>query len=124
MGDVGTRSRAHRARSAGSVAGNSGRMNTKMVAEAGLSPQRTVEEGSEAIIHLATSRELEAVSRRVFDGGVPVLNRWSAAAAEAHVPIFASPDWHPLHHLSFTESGESGRSTACRTALVLASIRS
>jgi nicotinamidase/pyrazinamidase len=39
------------------------------------------------------------------DEVVPVLNRWIAAAADAHVPVFASRDWHPLHHLSFTESG-------------------
>jgi nicotinamidase/pyrazinamidase len=39
------------------------------------------------------------------DEVVPVLNRWVAAAAEARIPIFASRDWHPLHHLSFGESG-------------------
>jgi nicotinamidase/pyrazinamidase len=36
---------------------------------------------------------------------VPVLNRWIAAAINARVPIFASRDWHPRHHLSFVESG-------------------
>jgi nicotinamidase/pyrazinamidase len=43
-----------------------------------------------------------------IDGGdavVPVLNRWLAAAVDAHVPTFASRDWHPRHHLSFVESG-------------------
>jgi nicotinamidase/pyrazinamidase len=39
------------------------------------------------------------------DEVVPVLNRWIAAAADAQVPIFASRDWHPRNHLSFTESG-------------------
>jgi nicotinamidase/pyrazinamidase len=39
------------------------------------------------------------------DEVVPVVNRWMAAAAEAQIPICASRDWHPLHHLSFTESG-------------------
>jgi nicotinamidase/pyrazinamidase len=39
------------------------------------------------------------------DEVVPVLNRWIDAAAEAQIPICASRDWHPLHHLSFTESG-------------------
>jgi nicotinamidase/pyrazinamidase len=39
------------------------------------------------------------------DEVVPVLNRWMAAAIEAQIPIYASRDWHPLHHLSFTESG-------------------
>jgi nicotinamidase/pyrazinamidase len=39
------------------------------------------------------------------DAVVPVLNRWIAAAVDAHVPIFASRDWHPAGHLSFKESG-------------------
>ena len=39
------------------------------------------------------------------DAIVPVLNRWIRAADEAHVPIVVSRDWHPAHHLSFTESG-------------------
>jgi nicotinamidase-related amidase len=39
------------------------------------------------------------------DEVVPVLSRWIAAAAEAQIPICASRDWHPLHHLSFVESG-------------------
>lgn len=39
------------------------------------------------------------------DAVVPVLNRWMAAAVDAGVPVYASRDWHPLHHLSFTESG-------------------
>lgn len=43
-----------------------------------------------------------------IDGGdevVPVLNRWIAAAESVGVPVYASRDWHPLHHLSFTEAG-------------------
>jgi nicotinamidase/pyrazinamidase len=39
------------------------------------------------------------------DEVVPVLNRWVAAAAQAQIPIYASRDWHPRHHLSFKESG-------------------
>jgi nicotinamidase/pyrazinamidase len=39
------------------------------------------------------------------DAVVPVLNRWIAAARDAGVPVFASRDWHPRHHLSFAESG-------------------
>ena len=34
-----------------------------------------------------------------------VLNRWIGAAVDVGVPVYASRDWHPLHHLSFTESG-------------------
>jgi nicotinamidase/pyrazinamidase len=43
-----------------------------------------------------------------IDGGdrvVPVLNRWIAAASKVNVPVFASRDWHPRHHLSFVEAG-------------------
>jgi len=39
------------------------------------------------------------------DAVVPVLNRWIAAALDAHVPIYASRDWHPAGHRSFKESG-------------------
>ena len=39
------------------------------------------------------------------DAVVPVLNRWIDAAVAAKIPIYASRDWHPAHHLSFVESG-------------------
>lgn len=43
-------------------------MNTKMVTEAGLRPHSTLEEGAEAILHVATSPELEGISGRFFEG--------------------------------------------------------
>jgi nicotinamidase/pyrazinamidase len=46
-----------------------------------------------------------AVSVEHGDEVVPVLNRWIAGATDAQIPILASRDWHPRHHLSFTESG-------------------
>lgn len=36
---------------------------------------------------------------------VPVLNAWIAAAQGKDVPIYASRDWHPAGHMSFSESG-------------------
>ena len=36
---------------------------------------------------------------------IPVLNRWIEQAVQADVPVFASRDWHPKDHLSFTASG-------------------
>jgi len=39
------------------------------------------------------------------DAVVPVLNRWIAAATDLGLPVFASRDWHPRHHLSFQEAG-------------------
>jgi NAD(P)-dependent dehydrogenase (short-subunit alcohol dehydrogenase family) len=54
-------------------------MNTKMVAEAGFRPRTTVEEGAEAISHLATSPQLEGASGQFFDG-----KRASRAHREAY----------------------------------------
>jgi nicotinamidase/pyrazinamidase len=39
------------------------------------------------------------------DKVVPILSRWIAAAVAKGVPIYASRDWHPLGHISFTERG-------------------
>jgi nicotinamidase/pyrazinamidase len=39
------------------------------------------------------------------DRVVAPLNRWTAAAAAAGVPVYASRDWHPLHHPSFVSHG-------------------
>lgn len=39
------------------------------------------------------------------DGVVPVLNRYIALAREKHIPIFASRDWHPPNHCSFSSRG-------------------
>lgn len=36
---------------------------------------------------------------------VPVLNRWIDAAWQQNVPIYASRDWHPPGHVSFSERG-------------------
>ena len=43
-------------------------MNTRMVTEAGMQPQHTVEDGADAILHLATASELEGTSGAFFDG--------------------------------------------------------
>jgi nicotinamidase/pyrazinamidase len=39
------------------------------------------------------------------DRVVPVLNRWIEAAVAQGIPVYASRDWHPAHHLSFAERG-------------------
>jgi nicotinamidase/pyrazinamidase len=39
------------------------------------------------------------------DAVVPVLNRYIAAARAKDVPIYASRDWHPQNHCSFTPCG-------------------
>lgn len=46
-----------------------------------------------------------ALPVRDGDRLVPILNRWMAAFAQAHCPVFASRDWHPPHHVSFRERG-------------------
>ncbi len=39
------------------------------------------------------------------DAVITVLNDWIQAAVAASVPIYASRDWHPEDHVSFTERG-------------------
>jgi nicotinamidase-related amidase len=39
------------------------------------------------------------------DDVVPALNRYSAVFRTSGLPIFASRDWHPSNHCSFTEQG-------------------
>src|SRR5207237_10586686 len=39
------------------------------------------------------------------DAIVPVLNRWIAEAEACRAPVFASRDWHPENHISFTQRG-------------------
>jgi nicotinamidase/pyrazinamidase len=39
------------------------------------------------------------------DRVVPVLNEWIEAAASAGIPVYASRDWHPRGHPSFTTEG-------------------
>jgi nicotinamidase/pyrazinamidase len=39
------------------------------------------------------------------DQVVPVLNGWIAAARARGLPVYASRDWHPRCHLSFTAQG-------------------
>ena len=36
---------------------------------------------------------------------VPILNQWIAEAEARGIPVFASRDWHPRHHISFKEQG-------------------
>lgn len=36
---------------------------------------------------------------------IPILNGWIKATREKGYPIYASRDWHPLHHMSFKEQG-------------------
>ena len=39
------------------------------------------------------------------DAVVPVLNAYLAAARQAHLPVYASRDWHPPDHCSFRAHG-------------------
>jgi hypothetical protein len=57
-------------------------MNTKMVSDAGIQPLTSVEQGADAILHLALSPDLEGVSGRFFDG-----MRESRALDDAYDPL-------------------------------------
>jgi nicotinamidase/pyrazinamidase len=39
------------------------------------------------------------------DAVIPVLNAWTAAAADRGIPVYASRDWHPQGHVSFQSEG-------------------
>ncbi len=39
------------------------------------------------------------------DAVVPVLNRWIEAARQGGAKVYASRDWHPTNHISFTARG-------------------
>lgn len=43
-----------------------------------------------------------------IEGGdriIPVMNPWIEAAKKKGLPIYASRDWHPVRHVSFSEQG-------------------
>jgi NAD(P)-dependent dehydrogenase (short-subunit alcohol dehydrogenase family) len=78
-------------------------MNTKMVAEAGYRPRSAVEEGAEAIFHLATSPELDGVSGRFFDGRREV---------RAHPAAYDARDRRRLRELALALTGQSADVTS------------
>jgi nicotinamidase/pyrazinamidase len=39
------------------------------------------------------------------DDVIPVCNMWAAAARKKGLPVYASRDWHPMDHISFTDQG-------------------
>ena len=70
-------------------------------------PRRVLDDG-DALLIVDVQLDFCPGGALPIEGGhevVPVLNRWIAAADDADVPVFASRDWHPRHHLSFSESG-------------------
>jgi NAD(P)-dependent dehydrogenase (short-subunit alcohol dehydrogenase family) len=58
-------------------------MNTNMVIESGYLPTSSVEEGADAILHLATSAELEGKTGLYFDGQRPARANAQAYEGEA-----------------------------------------
>jgi nicotinamidase/pyrazinamidase len=46
-----------------------------------------------------------ALGVREGDQVVPILNRWIDEAQRHNIPIFATRDWHPAGHVSFSERG-------------------
>ena len=70
-------------------------------------PLNTLRAG-DALVVVDVQRDFCAGGALAIDAGdevVPELNRWIAAAEAAHVPIYASRDWHPTRHPSFTAFG-------------------
>lgn len=71
--------------------------------------------GPEAALQPGDSLILVDIQRDFCPGGalpiergdqvVPVLNAWIERARQIEIPIFASRDWHPPDHLSFSQRG-------------------
>jgi NAD(P)-dependent dehydrogenase (short-subunit alcohol dehydrogenase family) len=73
-------------------------LDTKMVLQAGLRPQSSVDEGADAIFHLATSPALDAVSGRFFDG---------RREARAHPTAYDSRKRQRVRELALELTGQS-----------------
>jgi NAD(P)-dependent dehydrogenase (short-subunit alcohol dehydrogenase family) len=71
-------------------------MNTKMVSQAGIAPRTSVEQGADAIVHLATSHELGNLSGRFLDG---------RREAEAHPDAYDAHIRQRLRRLSVESTG-------------------
>jgi nicotinamidase/pyrazinamidase len=70
-------------------------------------PRNTLRKG-DALVIVDVQRDFcrgGALAIARGDEVVPVLNRWIEGARSAGVPIYASRDWHPNRHPSFTEFG-------------------
>jgi nicotinamidase/pyrazinamidase len=46
-----------------------------------------------------------ALAVKKGDEVVPILNRWIEQAGGLGITVYASRDWHPVHHISFKERG-------------------
>jgi nicotinamidase/pyrazinamidase len=46
-----------------------------------------------------------ALAVKKGDEVVPILNRWIEQAGRLGITVYASRDWHPVHHISFKERG-------------------
>ncbi len=71
------------------------------------SPQQTLRDGDALLIVDVQCDFCPGGALPVPDGDavVSVLNRWLAAARGLGIPVYASRDWHPAGHMSFTERG-------------------
>ncbi|MGM0525780.1 MAG: isochorismatase family protein [Pseudomonadota bacterium] len=67
----------------------------------------TFEQG-DALIVVDVQNDFCPGGKLALDEGdevVPIINAMMAQAKQAGIPIFASRDWHPRHHVSFDERG-------------------
>lgn len=69
-----------------------------------MAPATTLRPG-DALIVVDVQNDFLPGGALAVSGGdevVPVLNRFLARFAHDHLPIFATRDWHPINHCSFT----------------------
>lgn len=72
-----------------------------------MEPREMLEQG-DALLLVDVQNDFCPGGSLAVEGGdeiVAVLNRWIAAAHDKGIPIVASRDWHPVHHISFSEQG-------------------
>jgi len=71
------------------------------------SPEELLQEGDGLLLVDVQTDFCPGGALPIPDGDlvVPVLNQWTAAAQKRRVPVYASRDYHPLRHPSFSAQG-------------------
>jgi nicotinamidase/pyrazinamidase len=65
-------------------------------------------QGGDGLLLVDIQKDFCPAGALAIEGGdkiVPVLNAWIEAAQKKGTPVYASRDWHPVHHVSFEGQG-------------------
>lgn len=72
------------------------------------SAKQTAQNHNDALLIVDVQNDFCSGGALAIAGGeevVPVLNQWIKKAAAESIPVYASRDWHPQKHVSFTGQG-------------------